>query len=133
MNWKKHTLLIAIIAMIFLIALYTKQYLYGAHRDIATEETTMELSAQALATEFISNQEEASKTFLDKVITVYGKKTAQESMSIVLADQVQANLLNDHPIDFSKGEVLYLKGRIIGYDELLEMVKIDQATQIIKK
>lgn len=132
MSQKKYIVLVATIAILFLIVLFTKQYLYGEHRDIATEDASIEITANDLVTKFTTNQKAASKELLDKVITVYGKKTAEASNSIVLEDQVQINLLNTNHISSYKGEVLYLKGRLIGYDELLEMVKIDQATLISK-
>lgn len=131
MSKKKYFLLISIITLIFLIALFIKQYVYGEHRNIANEKATIEISALDLGTKFTTDQSLASKELLDKVITIHGKIITVENNSIIIDNTVQANLINGNIGNIVVGNSITLKGRCIGYDDLLEMVKIDQATQII--
>ncbi|NJB70142.1 DNA/RNA endonuclease YhcR with UshA esterase domain [Saonia flava] len=131
MSKKKYYLLVSLIALLFFLALLVKQYLYGEHRNIASEKATMEISATELESRFASNQSLTSKNLLDKVIAVHGKINAIEINSVIIDNKVQANLLNGNMDNIAVGDIITVKGRCIGYDDLLEIVKIDQATQIL--
>ncbi|MDJ0645459.1 MAG: hypothetical protein QNJ57_05675 [Flavobacteriaceae bacterium] len=113
-------------ALIGAYALY--QYMYKEHRDIATEKIDFVLNPTALS-ETMSDAQKAPE-YTDKVIQTYGKVTSIEQNSVILDDQVQVNFTTHNINNIKPGNELHIKGRCIGYDDLLELVKIDQATRI---
>ncbi|NJM80870.1 MAG: hypothetical protein HC854_16930 [Flavobacterium sp.] len=121
-------LLIIIIISGFLVY----NYIYKSHRDISSEEASFTLTVETLATDFKNNEVEANAKYLDKTINVKGTITEIDTASnAVIIDKnlfvgFQEKKLNDLKV----GSSISIKGRFIGYDELLEEYKIDQATII---
>ena len=107
---KKYIILI----LLLVLAVIGYNYIYQDHRDI--EHQTPEFSLLA------------EKLYLDKTLHVKGKVTELNASDLTLDDIVFCSFKT---IDNVKiGDVLMLKGRCIGYDDLLEIVKMDQCTII---
>ena len=131
---KKSTkLIIGLVLVSLVIAAAMYNYAFnGSHRDIANEAATEVVSATDLTTQFLNNETLATSKYLDKVIEIEGIVTSIESTEIILNDQVQISTISDIVSTQTNGVSLTVKGRCVGYDELLEMVKIDQAVLINK-
>lgn len=100
------------------------KYLYKDHRNIENEVSVLEVEADELQLMFLNNQTNA---VLDKTVTVGGTITEIEGNSITIDDKVHCSF--DHRIDqLNVGDQVRVKGRCIGYDDLFEIVKLDQAT-----
>lgn len=127
---KKIGILVAILIFSIIAATLVYDYTFNSeHRNITEEDASISISANELLSQFQKDENSATTTYLDKVIEVNGKITEVEASFIVLNNQVQAELLmltNKHKVDLKS--FVNIKGRCVGYDELLEMVKIDQAT-----
>ena len=121
---------IALIIIILLVAVGTGIYfyMYKDHRDISTEDASFSVTVDALQTEFTANDSIANKKYLDHTIEVYGKISSLDlgSNAVVLDEKVFGTFKNAMPKDLSVGKPLKLKGRFIGYDDLLGEFKIDQ-------
>lgn len=113
--------LVAFIAWVYVYAFHSK------HRTIADEQATAEFQAPELLYAFTS-QDANLTSYADQVILVSGNVTSTDENSIVLNGMVQVNLLPTVETPIQTGESITLKGRCVGYDDLLEVVKIDQAT-----
>lgn len=121
--------------LLFAIAVSVAAYNYAfnsTHRDIANEQASIAISATELNAQFLNNETLATTKYLDKVIEIEGTITAIESTEVVLDDQVQVSGTSEIGTNQQNGTSLKIKGRCVGYDELLEMVKIDQAVLINK-
>ena len=104
------------------------RYLYKDHRDIQAEAASMEVTANELLQLF---QSQATPDVLNKTLVVTGTISELDSQSITLDNSVHCVLLeNSNTAEI--GSVVRIKGRCIGYDELFELVKIDQS-QLIDK
>lgn len=128
---KKSKKIILGIAFLFalLVASVVFNYVFlSEHRDIASEDASMRMAATALYADFASNETKATAQYLDKVIEIEGIITSIQPNEIILDNQVQVGFTSAIETDKKKGNSLQLKGRCVGYDELLEVVKIDQAT-----
>ncbi len=100
------------------------KYLYKDHRNIENEVSVMEVEADDLHLMF---QNSKVISVLDKTLTISGTITQIEGNSITIDDKVQCSF--DHRIDqLIVGDQVRVKGRCIGYDDLFEIVKLDQAT-----
>ncbi|GAA0729805.1 hypothetical protein GCM10009430_40330 [Aquimarina litoralis] len=105
------------------------KYLYQSHRNIEEEKASFELEAISLVKEFSDDMEQASKKYLNKTIIVKGELTEIESNSLMLANATYCTFDTNHNISNANLNSVYsVKGRCIGYDELLEVVKLDQAS-----
>ncbi|MEP3209250.1 MAG: hypothetical protein ABJN95_08675 [Maribacter sp.] len=103
------------------------------HRQIATEATAFTIPAEDLQFHFANDETKATNQFIDKVVETHGAVTEIAENYIILENRVQVDFLNGVEEDTNKGDILNVKGRCVGFDELLLLVKIDQATTIKTK
>ncbi len=103
------------------------KYLYHEHRDIATETPSYSVTVNQLLKEFTQDETKANSKYLDKSISIKGKITSVDkaNKTIVLDEKVFVILINSTDVKLNS-EVL-VQGRLIGYDSLLEEIKLDQA------
>jgi len=107
------------------------KYIYQSHRDIQTEKAEFTIDATSLAKEFAENPDITSKKYLNKTIIVKGEITEIEDNSLMLTNASYCTFDTNHNVPESDLNSKYtIKGRCIGYDELLEVVKLDQASII---
>ena len=131
MNKKKILISGLIIASVVTLLVYN--YVFNSkHRNIAEEKATVVLTANELHTDFSKNESLATTNYLDKVVKTTGEITAVEGNDVVLNDGVQVSFNAVNAKTHKEGATVTIKGRCVGYDELLELVKIDQATLINK-
>lgn len=100
------------------------------HREIAKEEVDFTIAADELLYLFANDEEASVQKYMDKVLQISGNITEVELQSIVLDSRVQVNFSPNSESNFKKGQHTTIKGRCVGFDELLLQVKIDQATVI---
>lgn len=97
------------------------------HRDLAGEEATVTLTADELHNAFASNASEAQISYLDKVVEVEGVLDAISDSVAVMTPGIACTML--HPENLpQEGDELTIKGRVVGYDDLFEEVKLDFCT-----
>ena len=104
-------------------------YMYKDHRDIASEDASFSIAVKDLESEFIQNDSLANKKYLDKTIEVYGKITSMDATTkiIVLDDKMEGTSQQSISQGLTVGKQVKMKGRFIGYDDLLGEFKMDQA------
>jgi len=128
---KKKYSIAGFLALIFsIITIIVYNYVYQGHRDIATEAFDYELQSTLLSG-LMSNEAEAVN-YADKVIKTEGTITAVEQNSVILDNKIQVNFNEINLNALAVSKKLTIKGRCVGYDDLLELVKIDQAIIIYK-
>lgn len=122
---KKLTYLLLFIA-VAAVSLYL--YIYKDHRDIATETADFSIKVSSLKAEFIANDSIATAKYQDKAIQIEGKLTTvdTESKSITVDEKLFATFMNNFPEGVTVGKIIKIKGRFLGYDDLLEEFKMDQ-------
>ena len=107
--------------VIFVASVYV--YIQKPHRDISAETVEFSISSDALLNEFLVNEANASTKFLDKTIVVYGTLTEIYNNFLAVDDKFDVNTPQIPLNSFLK-----IKGRCIGFDVLLEQVKLDQCS-----
>ena len=114
--------------LLILIAIGVFLYTYREHRDIANEEGSYTIATSELFTEFQINESSANAKYLDKTIEVTGNLSSIdiETKSIVIDEKLFAILKNPVPKVLQPNSKIKIKGRLIGYDALLEELKMDQ-------
>lgn len=126
---KRKILITGVLAIIVLGAI-GYGYLSRDHKDIATASVDYTLTTEELATAFQKDEEQAIATYLNAVIEVQGTVISASEEVIELSAGISAQLQDP----FTKSEKgskdetqITLRGRCIGYDSLLEEVRLDQA------
>jgi len=106
-------------------------YVYKDARNISEETPEFIISGNTLKEELINNQDLVIKKYLDKTIQVSGIISLIDKDLVILDGYITTQITSiKKPLNI--GEKVVIKGRFIGYDELLEELKLDQCT-IIKK
>ncbi len=125
---RKFKLLIGSVFGLFLSIITLYFYMYQSHRDIASENVAFETSVSELSQRFINNPDSSTVTYADQTISIYGNVTALDlkQNSITLDDKLIASLTKEEIEKLKNGDLVKLKGRFIGYDELFEELRMDQ-------
>ena len=119
--------LLFILIGIAILGFFGYTYIYKEHRNIAEEEAEFVLDAELLVKNFSENPEFANENYLNKTIAVEGKITAINDNNLILDNRIFCEF-SKFPENIKLQEMLIIKGRCIGYDDLLGEVKLDQCS-----
>lgn len=120
---KKHKTLVisAIVTILGFGAWIIYQYVFSA--PLSTNEIAVEY--QGTAEEFKQWLQTDFEQWNNKIVQIRGTITEVAEEGILLNDNIYCQLENK-PINIAKNDVITLKGRVIGHDELLEETKLNQ-------
>jgi exopolysaccharide biosynthesis protein len=123
-------LIVIITLTIALLGVATYYYiLYGGARNLASEEAVYTVSSQNIANEFNSNIEKSNAKYLEKAIAIKGIVSTVSAKQIILDNTIICDL-KEIDATSKKGEEITLKGRFVGYDDLMGELKLDQCSVI---
>lgn len=114
-----------VLLIIIIVTFLGYHYIYQDHRDIESETAEFTLTAEDITNEFEINPSDAESKYLNKTIIISGIITELNSNQITLNDKVFCQL-NSATNILKTNQKVTLKGRFIGYDNLLEEIKLDQ-------
>ena len=97
----------------------------GGARNLSTEETAYTVSSKSITKEFATNIEVSNKKYLEKAIAIKGTITQINGSQVIIDDSIICNLKDFDP-SILKNQVVTLKGRVVGYDDLMGELKLDQ-------
>lgn len=124
---KKFAFILIIVIIIFIIGY---NYIYQDHRNIEKEKPAFVMDAKILAEQFEIDPATSEKKYLNQTLEVKGVVTAVNENTITLNNKVFcqfSEVISGLKVD----NIVKTKGRFIGYDDLLEEIKLDQC-HIIK-
>lgn len=123
---KKKLIYLFLFIIVAAVSLYF--YIYKDHRDIATESADFSVAVASLKQEFTANDSIATTKYQDKTIQISGKLTNidAENKSITIDEKLFATFMQNLPKELPVGKPIKIKGRFLGYDDLLEEFKMDQ-------
>ena len=123
----RNKIIFSIIIVFGIIIAYN--YMYPDHRSISEETVSYTLDAESLFNEFTEDSQQAELKYLDQTIIVSGVATSINSKSVTISNKIygQFETLNS---DLKVNDSIAVKGRCIGYDDLLEEIKLDQCSII---
>lgn len=114
------------VLIVLIIAFLGYRYVYHGHRDINKEDVSFEVNLKTLNEEYAKSNADANLKYLDKTIEFSGKVTHLEGNIVVVDDRISCVFQKEE--NLVKGQDLKVKGRFIGYDELLEEYNVDQCS-----
>lgn len=123
---KKVKIIILLAVVIGLTGLFAYNYvMYGGARNLTTEKTNFTITSKAIASEFSTSIETANKKYLEKAVAIKGKITASNGNEVILDENVICTFKNQD-LSIKKDQTVTVKGRVVGYDDLLGELKLDQ-------
>jgi len=130
MNKKKILLVLSII--IIIIGYFGYKYVFKGPRDVSSESAEYTVTAKKLKIEFTSNQKKADAKYNGKAIIVSGKVSEKSKKSITLNTGVICVLSASTNNNVSLNMEVKIKGKVDGYDDLFEQVKLTECTILNK-
>lgn len=121
---------IIILVIVIVAAIFGYNHIYQDHRDIESEQAEFTMSSSEINQLFSKNSIAAEQKFINKTIEVSGLITDINSNDITIDDRIFCQFSDNLEPSIDKDENIKIKGRVIGYDDLLEQIKLDQCTII---
>lgn len=118
-----------IVLLLLLMSWAFYSYLHKDHRNIASEKEAFQVSAKAIYQEFSKDETAANAKYMDKTIEVSGRVTAidAEENTIVIDEKMFVYFKDKLSEEIKVQSNVKVKGRFMGYDNLLEEMKMDQS------
>ena len=117
--------IVAIPLVVIIIVLFSYNYaMTGGGRDLEKEKSEFNMSAVDIFADFSANAEMATIKYLNKAVEISGKVTSINENVITLDEKVSCQLLVSEEVLLNSQ--VKIKGRVTGYDDLLEELKLDQ-------
>lgn len=125
---KKVKILLAIVCLIIIGFFAVRYYVYhGGERNIQKEEAAFTVSSSVIVGEFTNDVDKANKKYLEKPVAVSGKVSSVEGQGVILDNSVNCNF-SKPDVSIKVGQSVTVKGRVIGFDDLLGELKLDQCS-----
>jgi len=125
---KKHIKRLIFFIIPLLIMFFGYNYIYQDHRNIENEAPEFNLKSDILIDEFIKDSQTSEKKYLNKTIKISGKITEINNKTLIIDTNIFCQFKNQISTSIKINEPVSIKGRCIGFDDLLEEIKLDQCT-----
>lgn len=123
---KKRAIFILVLGIILVVGY---NYIYKDHRVIEDETPDFIVTSNSIFQEFSQNQKASEIKYLDKTIEVNGVVMELNDYDLTLDNKIFCKFITSVRT-INLNDEIKLKGRCIGYDDLLEQVKLDQCNLI---
>ena len=122
--------LLRILIPLFIIGFTIIYFTYNKpHKDFNKAPSQFTIESKKLISFYQNNSEDANTKYLDKIILITGTITDFEENIIILDNGIVCTLDPSQKIDdqIYMGSKISIKGRCIGYDDLLEEIRVDHS------
>jgi flagellar basal body-associated protein FliL len=127
---KKSRIILIVILVIAASGVGVYNYVFhGGARDLASEETKYTVSSKQITDEFTANADVANKKYLEKAVAIKGTITEVNATSVIVDNTIICNLKSKNAA-IKKNQTVTIKGRVVGYDDLMGELKLDQCLAI---
>lgn len=128
----KKKILFITLAVVLIAVVIAFKFMYKEHRDISSETASFTLTVNGLKQEFAKSDSLANAKYADKTIVISGRVTAVDDAAhtIVIDEKLSAVMKDSVPMTGQMQKDVKVKGRFVGYDDLLEELKMDQVSII---
>tara|TARA_B100002051_G_scaffold7591_1_gene6378 strand:- start:521 stop:919 length:399 start_codon:yes stop_codon:yes gene_type:complete len=123
MNWKIFRSVLPLVALIAFVY-YTK----SLKPDYASMKPTLITDSHDLLWRFQMNE---GAELINQIVQFRGKITGFDSLLVIVDHRLICNPDSSMVVDLSIGDSTTLKGRCIGYDDLLEELRLDHVVKIM--
>jgi len=131
MNKKNKIILIVVILIVsgyFTLPL-VKEYMVNnlGKRDVKSETAAFTLKTKDIIAEFTANADAANKKYLEKPVAISGVVSSVKDKEVIVDGTVNCGF-TAADASIKNGQSITIKGRVVGYDDLLGELKLDQCS-----
>lgn len=120
---KRSKIIIGILVVGVIAAVAVYQYSMQPPAEIESKKVDYTGTSDA----FLAEVKKDFSAWQDKVVVISGNITNSDQSGVTLSNQIYCQLREDvNKTAIQENQMVKLKGRVIGYDDLLEEVKLDQ-------
>ena len=128
MTKKTKIVLASILGLGLVLFVAYKIMLTSGVRDLETEKTAFAVSTKEIVNEFATDTSATTK-YLNKAIEIKGVVTQIEDKQLIL-DGVVICAMKENVATENKDKQVTVKGRFLGYDDLMGELKLDECSII---
>ena len=131
MNKKNKIILIVVVLIVvgyFTLPL-VKEYMVNnlGKRDVKSEAAAFTLKTKDIIAEFTTNADAANKKYLEKPVAISGVVSSVKDKEVIVDGTVNCGFTTADA-SIKNGQSVTIKGRVVGYDDLLGELKLDQCS-----
>ncbi len=129
---KKNNIFVILLICVLIAAFAVYNYLYKDHRDIASEDASFSVPVERIMKEFNADQALANAKYADKTIAVTGTVTDRDPLAntVIINEKLSVTFADSVVKSLTERQQIEVKGRFVGYDDLLGELKMDKASII---
>ena len=120
---KKNKIITALLIISVTLAAY--KLVYPNHRNIAEEVAMFSITSDAISNEFMTDVANAELKYLNNTVEISGTISEINDKDLTIDETIFCQFL-DQFSNLKEQQKITIKGRVIGFDDLLEQVKLDQ-------
>jgi hypothetical protein len=128
MTKKTKIVLASILGLGLVLFIAYKFIMTSGARDLETEKTAFTVSTKEIVNEFATDTSSTTK-YLNKAIEIKGVVTQIEDKQLIL-DGVVICAMKENISTKNKDKQVTIKGRFLGYDDLMGELKLDECSII---
>ena len=99
--------------------------MHAGARNLNDEATDFTVTSKNITNEFSKGIEISNKKYLEKAVAITGMITSINASEVILDNTIICNL-KDQNTSIKKDQNVTVKGRVVGYDDLMGELKLDQ-------
>lgn len=102
---------------------------YGGARNVSSEDAVFNVSSKNIIAEFDSDIAKSNAKYLEKAIAITGSVSKINEKQIII-DNIIVCDLKEPDSSIKEDQQITLKGRVVGYDDLMGEIKLDECSVI---
>nr|WP_294925725.1 hypothetical protein [uncultured Flavobacterium sp.] len=102
---------------------------YGGARDVSAEDAVFNVSSKNIIAEFDSDIAKSNAKYLEKAIAITGSVSKINEKQIIIDNTIVCDL-KEPDSSIKEDQQITLKGRVVGYDDLMGEIKLDECSVI---
>lgn len=126
---KKVVIVLVVIAVVLVVAFFSARYYayHGGKRDVQSEQAAFTMKTKDILAAFTTNEAEANKKYLEKPVSISGVVTSVKDKEVIFDEIVVCNF-STADSTIKVGQTLSVKGRVVGFEDLMGNVNLDQCS-----
>jgi predicted negative regulator of RcsB-dependent stress response len=128
-TFKKVIIGLLVLVIVVVVGFFAARYYayHGGKRDVQSETAAFTLNTKDILAEFTTNETAANKKYLEKPVALSGVISSMNEKEVIL-DEVAICNFTTTDLTLKVGQTVTVKGRVVGYDDLLGGVNLDQCS-----
>lgn len=125
---KKKVILTALVITAFGIFGYCYVWYSGA-RNVSAEDAVFNVSSKSIIAEYDADIDKSNTKYLEKAIAIKGIVSKTNQKQAIIDNTIVCDL-KESDSSIKEGQQVTLKGRVVGYDDLMGELKLDECSVI---